>query len=451
MEQIIDACSTTLGILGKPRRSGGGSRLAKYCVSLKTEEGVLLFNVLTREMLLLTFAEYDAVLSLDYLHEHWFTISEDQNEKDLTELVRWVRASLRREQGHITHYTILTTTDCNARCFYCYEHGCARITMHPETADKVVNYIQNHCGGKKVKLRWFGGEPLMNSPVIDRICNGLRSKGIDFESYMVSNGYLFDDELVAKAFHIWDLKEVQITLDGTEAVYNRSKAFIYQEGSPYRIVTGNILRLLNAGISVVVRLNMDLNNADNLMDLAEELAERFKGQRRLHIYAHLLFDTEGTGNTRYAPSQWSRLYDALHRLEDFLFDHGLSASRFRRLRRELPLSHCMADSGNSVVIVPDGHLGLCEHYTDSEFFGHIDSDERDQEMIASWRERCDPTAECGDCFYYPECTELKKCTGRMECSEHVRFALRRHTERAMQNEYHRWRMEKAADQNKNKK
>ena len=448
MEQIIDACSTTLGILGKPERSGGGSRLAKYCVSLQTEEGILLFNVLTREMLLLTFAEYDAALSSAYLHERWFTISEDQNEKELAELVRWVRASLHREPKHITQYTILTTTDCNARCYYCYERGCARVTMHPETAGKVADYILNQCGGNKVKIRWFGGEPLMNFPVIDRICDGLRSRGIDFESHMVYNGYLFDDELVEKASHSWDLKEVQVTLDGTEAVYNRNKAFIYQEGSPYQIVTGNILRLLNAGISVVVRLNMDLNNADNLMELARELAERFSGQKRLHIYAHLLFDTEGTGNERYTPSQWSRLYDALHRVEDFLSDHGLSATCFRGLRRELPLSHCMADSGNSVVIVPDGHLGLCEHYTDSEFFGHIDSDEQDKDMIVSWRERCDSIAECGDCFYYPECTELKKCTGRMECSEYVRLALRRDTERAMQNEYRRWRMEKAADQSK---
>lgn len=104
-----------------------------------------------------------------------------------------------------------------------------------------------------------------------------------------------------------------------------------------------------------------------------------------------------------------------------------------------------------MIVVPDGHLGLCEHYTDREFFGHIDSAERDQDMIASWRERCDPIAECGECFYYPECTELKKCTGRMECSEHRRIALRRDTERAMRNEYRRWLMEKAADQRKNKK
>ena len=246
MEQIIDACSTTLGILGKPKQSDGRVHLAKYCVPLLTEEGVLLFNVLTREMLLLTLAEYDAALSSAYLHERWFTISEDQNEKELTELVRWVHTSLRREPKHISTFTILTTTDCNARCYYCYERGCARVTMSLETADKIVNFIQNHSGGKQVKIRWFGGEPLVNFFVIDRICEMLRLRGIAFTSHMVSNAYLFDDTLVAKASGNWNLKEVQVTLDGTEEVYNRSKAFVYQEGNPYRIVMENIRRLLKA-------------------------------------------------------------------------------------------------------------------------------------------------------------------------------------------------------------
>lgn len=442
MEYIIEACSTTLGILGKPKHSDFTLHLAKYCVPLQTQEGILLFNLLTREMLLLTPEEYSSALDSSYLREHWFTIPEDQKEQELTELVRWVSASLHKEPKHITGYTILTTTDCNARCFYCYERGCAKVTMDQKTADKVVDFIQNHCGSNKVTLKWFGGEPLMNFPVIDRICEELRLRGIAFESHMITNGYLFDDALVTKASHIWNLKQVQITLDGTEEVYNRSKAFIYQEGSAYQVVMNNIFRLLNVDVSITLRFNMDLNNADNLMELAKELAVRFGGQQKIHAYAHLLFDTEKTADRHYTPSQLSRLYDGLRQLEDLLSAHGLSTSCFRGLRRELPQNHCMADSGNSVVILPDGHLGLCEHYTDSEFFGHIDSPERDEFMIASWRERCDPVAECSDCFYYPECIELKKCTGRMECSEHVRLFHRRNTETAMQNEYRRWQAQK---------
>lgn len=449
MECIIDACKDILGILGKAKHSDADLRLMKYCVPLQTENGVLMFNLLTRELLLLTAEEYNTALSSEYLHEHWFTIPDDQNEMELVELVRWVRINLRKEPKHITNYTILTTTDCNARCFYCYQHGCARVNMSQDAADKVVAYIKNHCGENKVTVSWFGGEPLMNIPVIDRICEGLRANGIDFESHMTSNAYLFSDEISVKAVNSWNLKRIQITLDGTEEVYNSIKAYVYSEGSSYQIVMDNIRRLIETGVFVVVRMNMELNNMDNLMELAKELAVRFEGQKNLRAYPRILFDIETTWRERHTNEEWTELFAALQRLEEFLYIHGMADDGLRRLRRDLPLTHCMADSGTSVVIVPDGNIGLCEHYTDSEFFGHIASPERDKAMIDSWRELCDPIPECRDCFYFPECVELKKCNGRLECFEHTRRSVRHRTEQSMLNEYRIWCSQKAAGKSKN--
>jgi len=69
----------------------------------------------------------------------------------------------------ITSYTILPTTGCNARCYYCFEHGSKVMTMTRETAGEVVRFITEHCGPKKtVAIMWFGGEPtslfLTNNP-----------------------------------------------------------------------------------------------------------------------------------------------------------------------------------------------------------------------------------------------------------------------------------------------
>ena len=165
--------------------------------------------------------------------------------------VRFIRRTMWKEPEHITSYTIFTTTDCNARCFYCYEMGRSRIPMSAETAHKAAAYIAAHCGGEKVHLHWFGGEPLFNKQVIDIICTDLAEKGIVYESMIISNGYLFDGATVEQAVSHWKLKSVQITLDGTEEIYNRSKAFIYKDGkSPYQVVLANIQRLLDAGVSV---------------------------------------------------------------------------------------------------------------------------------------------------------------------------------------------------------
>lgn len=435
MEQIMQPQTNVLRILGKAKLSESGYRFIKYCVSTHVNEGVLLFNVLTRELLVLTQDEYDNSLESAYLREHWFTVPEQLDEKKYVNLVRWALKNSRKKPEHITNYTILSTTDCNARCFYCYEMGRSRIPMNEETARKTAQYIIAHCGGKKVHLSWFGGEPLFNLQVIDLICGQLRQAGIEYKSTMVSNGYLFDDAVVKKAVECWNLERVQITLDGTEEVYNRSKAFIYQEGSAYHVVLRNIQRLLDANISVVIRLNLDLHNADDLLTLAEELADRFPDRSRLRVYTHLLFDAEDSSKNAFSDAQWTARCKAQQRLEDKLTQFNLSAPR--RLKKELQLNHCMADSGNSLVIVPTGDVGLCEHYSESEFAGHIDREGLDAGMTASWKELAPELPECADCFYYPACLRLKKCA--TVCVQQTREAQLRSIQLGIRNEYQLWR------------
>lgn len=444
MEQIIRANRTIMSILGKAKQSVSGYRLLHYCVPVQVEEGTLLFNVLTRELLLLTPEEYANALDCAYLRQQWFVVPMETDEKKLVGLVRWLQGTMRKESKHIDKYTIMTTMDCNARCFYCYELGRARIPMSNETAVKTADFIKANCGGKEVNISWFGGEPLYNAPVIDVITDRLREGNVAFRCSMVSNAYLFDDALVQKAKENWNLKWVQITLDGTEQVYNRCKAFIYREGSAYQVVIGNIARLLEAGISVVVRMNIDFHNADDLMALAEELAERFKGKTGLRAYPHLIFDEKKSWDERYPLDQWKKLYQMMNRLEDKLVELGLHTMG-EPLKRELRRNYCMADDEHAVVVTPDGHLSVCEHFSESEFIGDLDSQHRDKAVITSWCEHCDEIPECNDCFYYPDCVRIKKCPDLMPCIEPDREKRRRRLEAAMMYEFRRWQNDPAAD------
>ena len=440
MEQIIKPNEAILSILGKEKQPTASCRLLHYCVTTPVEDGLLLHNTLTRELLLLTPEEAGNILQLPYLRSHWCVVPEEINDKQLVGLVRWLRGTLNKEPKHITGYTILTTTDCNARCFYCYELGRARTPMSEETALKTAAYIREHCGGNKVRIGWFGGEPLYNDRVIDLICGDLRNNGVAFQSSMISNGYLFDDEMVEKAAGLWNLKKVQITLDGTEAVYNRCKAFIYKDGSAYQVVTGNIARLLSKGIAVSVRMNMDFHNAADLMELSEELAQRF-GSKGLTVYPHLIFDDQIAWDQHHTIEKWTELYEAMHRLENRLIELGIYRGKDLRPRRDLPDHYCMADDGSTRVITPNGSLGVCEHYSETELIGHIDSPEQDQAVIASFRQRCDELPECATCFYYPQCNALKKCPDRIPCIPPEHQSLLRHQLRAMVNEYQLWKQD----------
>ena len=295
-----------------------------------------------------------------------------------------------------------------------------------------------------MKLSWFGGEPLFNKPAIDIICKDLEEKGIEYKSSMVSNGYLFDWETVRNAVDNWNLKRVQITLDGTENVYNKVKAYIHKQGSPYQTVMENIGHLLDAGVSVRIRLNMDMHNAENLLELVEDLAERFREKKGLTVYAHHLFKGNEPMAGLHSYEEWEKRDAAMIRLEEKIAACGL-ASR-GGISKKPKTNFCMADSGRSVTILPNGEIGLCEHFSESEFIGHIDREGFDQAVVNSWKERIPEIPECAECFYYPQCLQLKKCASGSVCFEHLRRERRRQVERQMLNEYERWKAKQTAEE-----
>ena len=262
----------------------------------------------------------------------------------------------------------------------------------------------------------------------------LKEAGVNYSSTMISNGYLFDDENVRKAACDWNLKKVQITLDGTEEVYNRAKAYIYKEGSPYRRVMENIGRLLRADIRVAVRLNLDLYNAEDLLKLADELSRRFGGQEKFSVYGFPLFE-EGMPESRIEKRR-KEVYGLQKKLDERLRQNGILAEG--TLSGKLPVNQCMADSGRSVTILPDGRVGLCEHFTDREIIGDVWHEERDLELIRKWKVRRAPIEVCRTCVLYPECYKIERCPDEKECfPELQRYRIEKLTG-SVRHEYGRW-------------
>ena len=410
MQTLRPIASPLAGLLPVQRvREGEQYRLLHYVVQQEVEEGLLLYNVLTKAVALLSPEEAERMAtdpaSVPELVAGWFAVPVSHDDRKLALEVRAVGRMLQNPPHGYRSFTIFTTTDCNARCFYCYEKGRSRIPMKEETAREVAAWILKYKKEGDIRLRWFGGEPLYNRPAITTICTALKDAGVEYRSSMTSNGYLFDDAVVEEAIGLWNLKKVQITLDGTEEVYNRSKAFIYRGESPYRRVLANIRRLLDAGIKVSIRLNVGPHNAEDLLALADELSGTFSCEEGLSVYSHALFDMEGTLPEEIAAARV--------RLEGRLREKGLV--RLGKLPKELRLNRCMSDEPASVTILPDGHLGKCEHFSDSEWFGHIGTEEKDEAVLERFRAVREELAECADCPLYPDCIRLAVCDETAVC------------------------------------
>ena len=442
IQTIIPAWEPATHMLGSVNACAEGSstRLFTYAKRLSTDGQALYFHVLTRELVAIPLEEEALPETQDWLRAHRFLVSEGAGDYKLVRQVRSVLRLMNRRTGTLKGFVIFTTTDCNARCFYCFEKGCQRVSMSLETADAAADFIRRRSKGQPVRIEWFGGEPLYNLPVIDRICERLDESGVDFFSIIITNGYLFDDAMVQKAVKLWKLKAAQITLDGTEAVYNRTKAFIYPGVNAYQTVKANIGRLLDAGINVSVRLNIDRYNADDLMTLTDELADDYGGRQGLSVYAHPLFEWTLTGVD--LEKRRREVYALHRRLEEKLRACGLRKPR--RLAHQLPLNRCMADNGKSMTILPDGRTGMCDHLTRSEIVGSIWSDQEDAAAIARTVEPADDIPACASCAAYPQCMRLKHCPDEPSCFPELQQQRIAELEEGILTEYARWKQNDGA-------
>lgn len=419
-------------------------RLMKFCVMNDVEGGKIWSNQITRSVVYIPNEQFSKIYDhedIDYLiflRRNYFLVPEDFDEYKLVEDFRAKNRRVFDEDTwlkDITGYTILTTTGCNARCAYCYEKGTRQYPMTLETADKIVKYIvKNTPTGKTADLRWFGGEPLFNQKVMDRICTKLGEKNVPYLSSITSNGYLFSEPTVKKAIELWKLRSVQITLDGTEEVYNKTKNYIYKNaGSAFLRVLDNIQRLLDNNIRVSIRMNLSLENAEDLKKLVVVLRERFGLHRLFSMYAYPLFDEEN----KRTDEEKAAIYKALEELESVIAQNGYVLGP--NLGDSLAVYHCMSDSGNSVVFAPDGSMGLCEHYVDRDFFSHVDnSDKIDWDMVHKFREHVDYYDFCKDCPNFPNCTLVKICADQGKCDLYVKAWYIRKLKYQLQTIYSNW-------------
>lgn len=419
METIFEPAKPYFKLLGYQKVQAGATyRLIHFVVQAEVDDRLLLLHNMTKEMVLLSQEERrlfeQSPTDLTELISHWFLVPEGHDDCKLSQQLTHVARLLAAPQTGITGYTIMTTSDCNARCFYCYELGQARRPMTEDTALQTADYIISHCGGQAVSIEWFGGEPLYNKPVINLIVNRLKEAGVTFSSSMISNGYLLDADTVKEAYDQWNLKQVQITIDGTEQTYNRVKAYIYRGVNAYERVMENIGHLLAADITVIIRMNIDMHNADDLEQLAEELHERFKDQKHLSAYLHLLFEDKAKRAGACDDDNRKLLVEKMRLIEDKLAGWGLF--KYHNFEPLIKTGNCMADNDGSVVIQPDGYITKCEHYTDSHHVGHISQDGQDAGKIAWFKEKGTMVGTfCRECAKYPDCQFLLSCPNYEEC------------------------------------
>ena len=443
MKTIVEPNEQVDKLWGKQRiKDETTYRMMRYVLHVEHDGKVLLHNIVTGRLVILDQEEAEAVdrLPLKYepamenlIQEHYLVPSEF-NERQQVVNLRKVLLKLRDDliPDDIFAYTILPTTGCNARCYYCFEQGAKVMTMTRETADEVVQFISSRCGPKKeVSIMWFGGEPTVAANRISQICEGLLKNGINYRSSIITNGYLMDALMVKTAWDLWHLRSVQICVDGVGETYNRIKAYVNPKTDPYETVMSNIGYMLNAGIKVTFRVNFDLNNVDEFEPLLQEVRRRYGKDSGLSVISHPVIGEHRPpdGNILHGSKEWFDKTQA--DLNQMSMQYGL-------FRTKVPfpclnLHTCAGYNKNAVSITPDGRLVKCsEQFGVDQTIGDIRTGIENDELVDAWKEIADYDS-CASCMFYPHCLKLVQCSAKDSC---MRFSyLRSITERQIKGKY----------------
>ena len=419
MKTIVEPKKSIARLWGKQRiKDTDTYRMMKYVIRVDYQNEVLLHNVVTGQLIAL---EKDEAILLDRLPigycseieqliEYHYLVDNLFDEHDQVVKMRGILNSLQTAQQKpgITHYTILPTTACNARCYYCFEHGAKTVTMTEQTANSVVEYIGSHCNEKRqIAISWFGGEPTVAATRIDQICEGLRKNSIDFRSDIITNGYLFDEKMAIKAKKLWNLEQASITLDGTENTYNRIKSYVGVRDNPYRRVLTNVGLLLDQGIKVALRMNFDLNNYFEFAGILKELKELYPENHLLQIRVHPIVGEyiNPDGTISHASEEWFE--EKTYELNSMARESGLLESN-----KELPylkFAGCQANQKSSMTITPEGKIVCCpEQFGEDQIAGNIWDGITNNIIVKEWREFAD-YPRCRECALFPFCEKPKLC------------------------------------------
>lgn len=155
-----------------------------------------------------------------------------------------------QDKFKVNYLMLILVGDCNLRCSYCFadqgHFGNAPGFMSWEVAKACVDFTFNEPGNGLYNICFFGGEPLLNFPLIKKTVLYARkqfsrlSKNIEFS--VTTNGTLLTDEICE--FLNENQFGVLISIDGPQHIHDRWRRFKSGRGS-HTTVAGNIQRMLS--------------------------------------------------------------------------------------------------------------------------------------------------------------------------------------------------------------
>lgn len=325
--------------------------------------------------------------------------------------------------------TITTTLDCNMRCYYCYQKDDKLEHMSIETCDEIIHWTISQIKAQqptKFYVDWYGGEPMLNQPVIDRysaaVIEYCDSAGVDYKASMICNGTAWPE--AARDFVSRNrLHSIQFSIDGPEKHHNKRRGLIDPNGGPGRQASFSqvldVIDLLVGSTKIYLRINVDPYIGRDALQLVDICNRRGWLTDNSLFYPYLAVInamTEHCGFVGKSPkfkafeTEFDEIQAEFYRqIGKFRDQKSLEVVQYFPNRVTI---NCAAVSNNAIVFGPNGLTYKCGLDVGDEHRAHgilkngqmADNVSTDVLPVDRW-ERYDPFIHptCSECQYLPVC------------------------------------------------
>lgn len=298
------------------------------------------------------------------------------------------------------------TLSCNFACPYCYEHNLPNNKMKEPVQDELIKFINKKSEDfQNLILNWHGGEPLMAFETIKQIYKKIekKSKLQIGRSSMVSNGYLLS-ESVCKFFYEKKLDYLQITIDGSKDIHNKTRKLKNGQSSFERIIENiDMATDLMPNCCIGVRTNIGKSNREDYVQLYFELSKRWAGKNCNIYYSYVIDNSVNTCEKTRASLELTT--EEKNNFEVMLAKNGIKTKKSLYPKMDFSSYTCM--DRNAYVVDPKGFLYKCwaDVGVKDRSIGTLESGITNYNIVSQFMIATDKFSDdkCLKCCYLPIC------------------------------------------------
>ena len=207
-------------------------KLSKYNIQKENNGIIKVYNTYTNKCFEYPKVIYDRLISIALEHETPLLDAGIVVPIDLNEKQRVIDEAYETCFNYDTlSLVIAPTMSCCYKCKYCFEYDnlCQDAFMSIKTMNDTVEFIkqqvEKHKGTvKRIKIKWFGGEPLLQKEAIKYLTDEIIEKVLKpyhlmYKATMYSNCRLLTEE-TAIMLKECNISNVTVTIDGLKATYH---------------------------------------------------------------------------------------------------------------------------------------------------------------------------------------------------------------------------------------